>query len=312
MTGSEFVRVYAKKGLIAWEAAALELARQGQLTPRAWVPITLTDGQHTATIQVQNDVLAIGPLEDSVRLPLRPGTAQSIFNLQGWLLPTPWLVYQMWRNAPIKLSPLSAGDLKETNLGANLEQYAKHSAAVDRQIAEVLTAAPFTRPESPELIAGQKKSIVVSNIYQPKKVLIFGWYRPPPSPDVFDDGQPMGTPGRQPIQPRSNVHGDFYVDYSHGAHAVHPMATVDGMRVPTVSLYQHPTLSKLVSNEGPVRVPRYPSPIAPPASEAIMASASLPPTRGFHIAPNTHGFADAYLSHVDAGAINRYPWNRRS
>ena len=271
MKASEFVQTYANKGLAAWEAAAFEAARQGHLTPREWVPITLKDNAgNTAVIQVQEDVLAIGPKTDSVRVPLTPGGAQNIFNLYGWLLPTPQIVYQIWKNAPIKLTPMAIAALGEQNKGANLEQYYKHSQFIDRQIAGVLASTP-QRIGGPEIVAGAKKHVVVDQAhYQPRKVLIFGWYRP--SPDVFDDGRPMVTANRQPIQPISNVHGDFYVDYSHGIQAVHPVSVVNGQPMNTADLYSHPTLSKLVSDQ-PLKFPRYPSSVPIADYKPVSASA---------------------------------------
>lgn len=262
MNGSVFVSTYAGKGAAAWEAAALEIARQGGLTPWPWVDLVLSDGANHAVVKVQSDVLSIGPGGDHVRLPLTPKKAQDILNLQGWLMPTPWLVYQMWRAAPIKLSPTPSAP----NRGADLKQYAAHSQVVDKQIEQAGGRAG-------QLIAGAKKHVIVSNIVQPGKVLIFGWYRP--APDVFDDKKPMTAPDRQPIQPKSNVHGDFYVDYSHGIQAVAPMAMVNGHPMPTVELYQHPQLSKLVSNEGPVRVPRYASSVTPPTPSQVIAEAGI-------------------------------------
>lgn len=255
MLGSEFVRTYAAKGYAAWEAAALEIARQDGLTPWPWIDLILSDGTNHAILKVQSDVLSIGPIGDHVRLPLTPKKAQDIFNLNGWLMPTPWLAYQIWKSAPIKLTPTPMAP----NKGANLAQYAAHSTVIDQQIQQA-GGSPG------QLVAGEKKHVVVSNIAQPGKVLIFGWYRP--APDVFDDGKPMVTPGRQPTQPKSNVHGDFYVDYSHGIQAIGPVALVNGESMSTADLYQHPTLSKLVSNEGPVRLPRYPSAVQPPKGPA--------------------------------------------
>ncbi len=258
LTGSAFAATFGGKGLAAWEAAALALAReQGGLTPWPFVPLTLTDGAgNTAILQVQTDDVAIGTLDDHIRLPLTPSAAQSILNLRGWLLPTPWLVFQIWRAAPAKLEPKGM----VPNLGASMAQYAAHSALIDAQ-ALALNAGPDV------LKAGEKKSVIVSNIAQPGKVLIFGWYRPPPAPDVFDDRKPMSAPDRQPIQPKSNVHGAFYVDYSHGIRAIAGTCLLNGTPTNTVDLYQHPTLSHLVSNEGPVRLPRYPA-IVPPAPPA--------------------------------------------
>lgn len=60
MTGSDFVQTYAAKGLYAWEAAALELARQDGLTPWPFVDLIVYDGDNTATLKVQQDVLSIG------------------------------------------------------------------------------------------------------------------------------------------------------------------------------------------------------------------------------------------------------------
>ena len=273
MRASEFIQQFSNKGLPAWEAAALEIARQGGLTPRPWTDLRLTDGTNEAVLKVQSDVLAVGPPGNSMRLPLTPITAQNIFNLHGWLLPTPWLVYQMYRQAPIKLSPASSSAMGEQNRGADLGQYARHSAQVDRQIAAVIANAD-ARVAGPELVSGAKKHVVVSNIYKPGKVLIFGWYRP--TPDVYNDGKPWQDPTRQPIQANSNAHDEGYVDYSHGIQAVGPIAIVNGQPMPTVELYQHPVLSKLVSNEGPVRVPRYRAQVPPPASLPAPTMAAVP------------------------------------
>ena len=259
LTGSAFAATFGPKGLAAWEAAALALAREPDgLTPWPFAPLTLSDGAgNTAVIQVQTDDLAIGTLEDHLRLPLTPSAAQNILNLRGWLLPTPWLVYQIWRASPAKLEPKGM----VPNLGASMAQYAAHSALIDDQAAALGAGAGMLR-------AGMKKSVVVSNIAQPGKVLLFGWYRPPPAPDVFDDHLPMSAPNRQPVQPKSNVHGAFYVDYSHGIRAVLGTCLLNGQPTNTVDLYQHPTLSHLVSNEGPVRLPRYPSAVPPSPTAA--------------------------------------------
>jgi len=252
LSGSDFARTYGGKGPYAWEQAALMLAREEDgLTPWPFVPLTLTDDRgNTAVLQVQSDLLSVGPFEDHLRLPLTPGGAQSILNLRGWLLPTPWLAYQIWRAAPVKVEPTAMAP----NKYQSMPQFAAHSALLDQQIGD----APLDA-----LRDGLKKSVVVSNIMIPGKVIIFGWYHPPPAPDVFDNGKPMNAPGRQPHQPKSNVHDASFWDYSHGIRAIGPVAIVNGQPMNTVDLYQHPTLSHLVSNEGPVRAPRYPSPVPP-------------------------------------------------
>lgn len=291
MTGSEFVAQYAKKGLVAWEAAALALARTGGLVTWPWIEVPLTDGTNQVKLRVSSDVLAVGTPEDHVRLAMTPTGAQGILNLTAMLLPTPWLEYQIWRAAPAKVAPLSM----VPNLGADLAQYAAHSRAVDAQIAS-------SGQPAGSLVSGHQKGVVVANFYKPGKVLLFGWYRPPPAPDVFDDGRAMGTAGRQPIQPKSNIHGDFYVDYSHGIRAIASTCEVDapgiltGM-VPTDQVYQHAILSRLVSNEGPVRTLRYPSsvPIAPirPVDVITFPTSSLEIARGGEPATTPSAYAYA-------------------
>lgn len=242
MTGEEFVNTYARSGVRAWERAALDLARQGQLTPWPWIDVELSDGQgNRATIKVLSDVVSVGPIGQHLRLPLTSRSAQAIADLSGAVLPTPWLVYQIWRAAPVKLTP----DPMTPNQGANLDQFAKHSKRID----DALRA--FGSREG-QLIAGQKKSLVVSNLIRPGKEVIFGWYKP--EPDIFTN-----RGAKQPIQPHSNVHGEGYVDYSHGIRLIDDEAIVNGRSMPTEQLYRHPTLSHLVSHEGPVRTTRYTS-----------------------------------------------------
>ncbi len=251
ITGSEFVRRFANKGAAAWEAAALRFAQDGGLVPWPTFDLPLTDDQgNTATLTIETDVAAIGTLDDHVRMPLTPSRAQDVCNLSGALLPTPWIVYQIWRAAPIKIRPIEF-----PNVGVSLKMYADHDALIDESLSQL-----DRKPE--QAAAGLKKHLVMSNEFRPGHVLIFGWYRPL-APDVFDDHQPMRTPGRQPIQPLSNLHGGDYVDYSHGIQIVRPTAIVNGKPMGTAELYRHPTLSRLVSNEGPLRFLRYPSEVSP-------------------------------------------------
>ena len=304
MLGSAFVEQYGRKGLPAWEAAAIALARENKLTPWPFVDLVLTEGGDTAVLKVASDMLSVGPFEDYVRLPLTPQTAQSIANLSGALLVTPWLEYQIWRAAKRQLPPTAM----VPNQGANLEQYAAHSKIID----DMIKRAEGTQTVTPGLLtSGIKKDVVVANFYKPGKVLIWGWRRPPPAPDVFDDGKPMGDLTRQPIQPKSNVHGDFYVDYSHGIRLVGPTAIVNGQPMDTASLYTHPTLWRLVNRDagGPIKLPRYPSsvPVANvnrPASSGPLGPAAIdevyrpPADNGEHDAPHTPSISEHALDMI--------------
>ena len=256
MRAQDFIQEYSRKGHTAWEAAALSLFRQGELTLWPWVDLPLSDRTDTLILRVQSDVLAVGTPEDYIRLPMTPNAAQGIANLipGGALLTTPLIEYRIWQQAQHKLPPTDMAP----NRGINLEQFREHSALIDNQLA----ARGAT---SGQLITGHKKGVVIANFYKPGKVLICCWFRPPPAADVFDDRRAIGTPGRQPVQPKSNIHGDFYFDYSHGIRLVHPFAVLNGQEIPTAQVYQHPVYSNLVSDDGPLRVLRYPTnvPVTP-------------------------------------------------
>ena len=278
LTGSAFVSTFAAKGPAAWEAAAFEAASSGGVVEWPWAEVTLSDGTNTCIVRCQTDVFAVGTPEDFLRLPLTPGRAQQIGNLTGLLLPTPLLAYKTWQQAPTKLTPVAM----VPNKGANLVQFQEHNTAIEAQ-----------RAGRSGLVAGIKKSVVVSNIYKPGKVVIFGWYKP--APDVFDNKLPMGDPNRQPLQPLSNVHGDFYWDYSHGIHYYHPICLVNGAEMLLTDVMQHPVRWRLVSHEGPVKVVRYPAPNTPPGRPPAVA---FTPAGAYSQTPTVNGLADLGLGRV--------------
>jgi hypothetical protein len=62
----------------------------------------------------------------------------------------------------------------------------------------------------------------------------------------------------QPIQPLTIVHWNRYVDYSHGVRLVRDNIEIDGKRVKISDLLADPEHCQLLSDEGPIRPPRYP------------------------------------------------------
>jgi hypothetical protein len=246
---SEFIAAY--KGLPAWENAAFELAREGAVVDWPMVPVQLRtpDGAHEGTVRVASDLFAVGTPDDFLRLPLTPGAAQRIANLGGLLLPTPLLARRIWEQADVKLTPIQSGSLPayKENKGAFMPQYAAHDVAIEAQ-----------RAGRTGLVTGHKKDIVVSKLLKPGKVIIYGWFRSdkPLTKESMD-------PSANPIQPRSDAHGDFYVDYSHGVRFVSPFMTVDGKSMLTEDVMRDPELSALVSDEGPLKTVRYAAPNAP-------------------------------------------------
>jgi hypothetical protein len=240
--GSEFLATYAKASQAEWEAAALRAAQAGTDVLWPMIPVTVTSPTgHSATYGVTSDYFAVGDPSDYLRLPLTPLTAQRIADTKGFLLSTPKMVTDTWKASSITLTPHPM----VPNKGPNLSQYAEHSQIIDSQLPP---NAGLT-----DLISGHKKDVVLSNLIRPGKVVIFGWY------------QTNGTP----IQPRTNVHGDFYADYSHGIRFVAPTMIVDGVQRNTADVLKDPVLSSLISDEGPLKIIRYP--VSPSSSSAIAA-----------------------------------------
>jgi hypothetical protein len=75
----------------------------------------------------------------------------------------------------------------------------------------------------------------------PKPVVIYGWH------------QLNGSP----IQPLYNGHEETYADYSHGIRLVRDSVQLNGVPMTITSILQDAALAVLLSDEGPIAVPRY-------------------------------------------------------
>lgn len=197
------------------------------------VPFKGRDGrEHTISYQVMPDYLAIGSNSDYIRIPMNPMTAQKIADRFGCSLPTRKMVNDIYGVAEVKLAPkpLPAGPRMMSN-----EYYERHQELVSQQLGN--------RPPG-ELIAGNKKDLVISNVLagKPDRVAIYGWHQ---------------TNGK-PIQGLSTVHENTYADYSHGARMIGKTVVVDGQEMAIDQVLRDPDLSRGLSDEGPITVTRQP------------------------------------------------------
>jgi hypothetical protein len=194
------------------------------------VPIAAGDAK--GSFEVAPDYLAIGGDDDFVRIPMTPQTAQRLADRFGCTLPTRKLVDAIDAVAEARLAPQPLTEDREA-VSAFLLSNEKIEA--QRRAKSFPLGA---------LLTGAKKDVVLSpRMYErPDRVVIYGWR------------QLDGTP----IQPLTNVHVDWYVDYSHGVRLVLDEIEVDGRRRKLSDLLRDEADSKLVSDEGPVDPPRYP------------------------------------------------------
>jgi peptidoglycan hydrolase-like protein with peptidoglycan-binding domain len=239
MTGSEFLEKTKNMSRADRERALLREIEQGNVPDFArqmreiQVSSVGKDGQrHTGTVRVANDYIAIGSNDDFVRIPMSATTAQKIAELTGTTLPTRKIVNDVYSQADVRLrpQPLPAGPQMMSN-----DYYRRHHELVEGQRAT-------SGASSGDLVAGHKKDIVITNLLDrnPDRVAIYGWH------------QPNG----RPIQPLSTIHEASYADYSHGARLVGGTMIVDGVERPIAEVLRDPELSRLVSDEGPIRDPR--------------------------------------------------------
>jgi hypothetical protein len=234
--GKEFFRKIDKLTPAGREAAIAQEIMRGNIPNflRAFRTITVkgkdaAGKEHTATVEVMPDYLAVGSDADFVRVPMTPMTAARIADGFGCALPTRKVVDEAYSAAAIKLEPLPLTERREAAATFLLHHNLIEEQRGGRKLGE--------------LVAGTKKDVVVTNrlTEKPDRVAIYGWHKL--------DGKP--------IQPLSIVHVNSYVDYSHGVRLMKRSVTVDGRTRDVRHVLYDPALCRLLSDEGPVTRPTY-------------------------------------------------------
>lgn len=183
----------------------------------------------TATIFVMPEYLAIGSDKDFLRIPMNLHTAFTVASHMGFILPTRKIVNAIYAQSEFHFAPepMTPGPQMSST-----EYYRIHNEKIEAQ-SHTLGIEPGA------LVSGHKKDIVLTNLLAaiPGRIAIYGWHRL--------DGMP--------IQPLSTVHGACYADYSHGVRLVSENVLVDGGTRSIYDVLQDPVLSKVLSDEGPIR-----------------------------------------------------------
>ncbi len=244
-TGSEFRDQVRNLALAAREEAIFEEIMAGNVPTflRDLVPVTVsgTAGDQTieVTYHVTPDYLAVGSDEDYFLMPMTPILAQRIASATGTMMPTRRMVDHIWQAATLKLSPRT---IPPSDQMTSIAVMYDHHVMVWEQREPVLDEHP---PGT--LVAGHKKDVVISNrIYNqppPGRVVIYGWH------------QLNGSP----IQPLYSGHAETYADYSHGIRLVLDSITVNGQPAHIRDLLQHHERHVLLSDEGVIPLPFYPT-----------------------------------------------------
>jgi hypothetical protein len=204
----------------------------------SFASVTVTNGSDSVTYLVMPDHLCIGSNEDYVRMPMNPHSAQSIADRYDCTLPTRKMVNDIWAHAVNKIAPSPWGPPYDGDM-IKTHRIPTHNATIQNQL--------LSAGMNPQLLtSGQKKDVVITNylkIGNPnKRVAIYGW--------IQLDGQAI-----QGLNYFS--HEDTYEDYSHGIRMIANDVMVNGSPMRMQDVLKHPTLSALVSDEGPIVFQRY-------------------------------------------------------
>lgn len=202
------------------------------------IPLTHLEPEHTASVWVAADYLAIGSDEDFVRVPLSPISATVLADQIGCVLPTKRIVDAIYaaegtEKLPAIVMPPPGPEM------TSLRRAKGHNDRIEAARTSALG----------ELVAGHKKDVVVASrlAEKPDWVAIYGFFE--------------GGSGR-PIQSLQLPHPDWYSDYSHGIRLVRDVMMVDGEERLVDDVLQDPVLYRLLADpvvdSGPYAVTRYP------------------------------------------------------
>jgi hypothetical protein len=247
LSGSQFVALIEDLGPTQErEQAIYEQVITGNVPDflRRSVPVKAGAGDLSVLIYAFPDYLCVGSDEDFVRVPLDPMTAQAIADVTGTSLPTRKMVNDIWNAAEVKLPPQPMGP----------PQYPYDSSMMTTSRFNVHNQwIEKTRAGKPlgALTGGHKKDVVITKLLEGRsdKVAIYGWHQ--------SNGKPIQGPGIQ-----AEAHEITYKDYSHGIRLVSLFVRL-GEEVRVLSdVFLDEALHKTVSDEGPLKDPRYPVAIA--------------------------------------------------
>jgi len=262
LTGTEFAKRITPLDLPGREQEIFTQVTSGNvptfLRKLCPVPVTsVTEGKtNRATFYATPDYLAVGSDDDYLLLNLSPNMGQRLADALRCSLPTPKMVDDIYAAAEVKLvpSPIPPGAAMTA-----VPVFSNHNAIVRAQRADQLEAHPLGA-----LVAGHQKDVVISPklASAPGKVAIYGWH------------QTNGVP----IQPLYLKHSAAWVDYSQCTRLVWQQMIVDGATRTVAEVLADPALADLLSNEGPIPNPCYPTNALPPgpskAKSAVATSQS--------------------------------------
>jgi hypothetical protein len=244
--GSDLAKALEPMTIKQREQAALELFQRGYFPDslRQLKPISVEGNGHQLTYWVTPDYLSLGNDQDFVLLPLSWTSVKKLAQAWGFVLPTPKMVDQIFKQADRVIWPRALPPTREM---VDMPYVIRHSQWI--QAEEAL------QWEKDLLYAGHKKDIVMSSqlLKRKDKIAIYGW---------------QNIVAGENIQPLCLWHGKNYVDYSHGVRMVARQMLLDGRLISMQDVLDNPETADLLSNEGAFSIDRI---LHVEAEEPVMA-----------------------------------------
>lgn len=237
----------------ARDAAIISYIEGGQYET-SWSEVTSTSGGHTGTFRVLADALKI----EGVRITMSAYLEQTVADMVGATLLTTKLADLIFAQRTLTLSPhTQKPDATMVNTAVMIAQ----SQWIDAQLA----AANFS---GDGIVSTVGKSWCLSNILvntpsAAGRAINYGMHFI--GSFLGQTWAPSVTlPGVRVVQNPGWAHSPQEVDYSQNCLLVARTCFVDGVSRDINDIYQDPTLSGLVSAEGPLKVLRQPGvPVSP-------------------------------------------------
>jgi hypothetical protein len=271
VSGTEFIKQVTAMDLVSRERAIFHQITTGNvpdfLRNLQSVRITsVVEGKtNSAAFYVTPDYLCVGSDDDYFLSPMSPNTAQRLADLLDCSLPTRKMVDAIYDAAQVKLPPVP---IPPGPAMVTVPVFSDHNTIIRTQ-----RLAQLSQHSLGALIAGHKKDLVIAAglASAPGKVAIYGWHK---------------TNGA-PIQPLYLKHAATWVDYSQCVRLVQNQLLVNGGGNTIAAVLSDPESSALLSDEGTLSSPRYPTnELAPTAA----STNSLPGTTSTRTPVRFHGF----------------------
>ena len=226
----------------ARDSAILAHATAGDLDI-AWVPLSITENDHTIEILVTPDAVKLG----NVRINVSAYLQQQLADAFGALLFTPKVADLHFLARTVTIPPFP---IPITSSTAGMQ--------TESQKMEDAVAAEGGRPNG-GIVGTVGKHWVLTNGLNthPGMACNYGWYLPLGTKSPWNGVgiYPSNTLRALLIQQPGYAHASSHVDYSQQANFMHRDCKVDGQPRDLASVLTDPSLASLVSTEGPITVP---------------------------------------------------------